>query len=198
VPLIAVVLFVLAGCGQSTSPSLVGGDTKGSTATWRPDLPTVSQVVRTDPRTTKAAALLDNKAYPILSYLDREHTRFHLILAPTNEAFDALPAAIVARLAVDPDPDDFIGAVIRMHFAEDTDVRLEELAGGTDIRASRTRLTYTSVDGVGHVDYATVVDSITAANGHVYLIDTVLIPPCTVDVGQNASPTHAPCETWYE
>ena len=114
-------------------------------------------------------------------------------------AFDALPAAVARRLAGEGgDPGSFVRAVVGMHWAEDIDVHLDELVSGTDIQMAKSRVTYTLVGGVGHLDYAVVVDALPGSNGYVYLIDTVLIPPCEVDVGQDPAPTHAPCAKWLE
>jgi hypothetical protein len=169
-------------------------------ATLRPDLGAVWDVVRDDPRMARAAALLDDPAYPLLTILEDHHdNRFHTLFAPSNEAFDALPDAIAARLAGEgEDPDRFIKDVITMHWAENAELDPSQLASGTAIHAARTHLTYTFADGVRYVDYAAVIDVLPAANGYVYLIDTVLIPPCIVDVGQADPPPHEPCPAWLE
>jgi hypothetical protein len=200
---VAVAAFIaLAGCGQA-APSATprqADQLTGGAATFRPGLEPIWEVVRADPRMARAAALLDDPAYPLLTILEDHHdNRFHTLFAPSNEAFDALPDAIAARLAGEgEDPDRFIKDVITMHWAEDADLDPSRLASGTAIHAARTHLTYTVVDGDAFVDYASVVDVLPAANGYVYLIDTVLIPPCIVDVGQAEPPAHEPCPGWLE
>lgn len=200
--LVAGALIGLTACSQPTpsaTPMFEVPRPSGA-ATFRPELSMIWEIVRSDPRMTRAAALLDDPAYPLLTLLEsHDDYRFHTLFVPTNEAFDALPDALARRLAGEgQDPNRFIHNVIAMHWIENADVHLDDLASGTALHAARTHLTYTVADGVAHVDYAKVVDTVPGANGYVYLIDTVLIPPCVVDVGQADPPTHEPCPTWLE
>lgn len=194
-------LFVLAGCDLATisSPSAEPQAAPRS-STLQSDRPTVSEIVRTDPRMSRANDLLDASALPLLTLIQEEQGRRpHTLFVPVDEAFDALPEAVTERLAGQgDDAARFTEMVIAMHWVEDADLRLDEMPTGSAVPTGRTHLTYTVVEGVGHLDYATVLESIPAANGHVYLIDTVLIPPCQVDIGQDSPPTHAPCETWLQ
>jgi uncharacterized surface protein with fasciclin (FAS1) repeats len=205
----------LSACGQaapSTSSAPSAGEPRASRSAeatsfpdraaptpLRPGLPTIQEIVRTDPRMARGKELLNSSPEPILSIIEAEPGRAFTFLVPSNEAFDALADAIVRRLAGEGEnPDSFIRSVIGMHWAEDIDVHLDEMASGTDIQMAKSRVTYTMVDGVGHLDYALVLDAVPGSNGYVYLIDTVLIPPCEIDVGQKPSPTHAPCATWLQ
>lgn len=214
--LLIAALISLSACGQaieSTSPGpSVEQPPAQSSATEPPNLPsippatglrpglqTVQQIIRTDPRMARAAALFNDSAYPILSIIEGHPGRYFTFFAPSNEAFDALPDAVARRLAGEgSDPDAFIRYLITMHVAENIDVHLDEMASGTDIQMQRSRVTYTVVDDEGRLDYAVVLDALPGSNGYVYLIDTVLIPPCEVDIGQDPAPTHAPCDKWLE
>jgi uncharacterized surface protein with fasciclin (FAS1) repeats len=199
-------LFVLAGCDLATIPSpsaeppAAPQSAAPQSATLQTDRPTVSEIVRTDPRTSRASDLLDASALPLLTLIEKENGRRpHTLFVPVNEAFDAVPKAVTQRLAGEgDDAAAFTEMVVAMHWVEGADLRLDAMPTGSAIPTGRTHLTYRLVEGIGHVDYAAVLESIPAANGHVYLIDTVLVPPCQVDIGQDSPPTHAPCETWLQ
>lgn len=211
--LLIAALISLSACGQATQSAPPTGAPRASEPATeapyvpsipqptglRPGLQTIQEIVRTDPRMTRGAVLLNSAPEPILSIIEAERGRAFTFFVPSDEAFDALPDAVARRLAGDgDDPDGFIRSVIGMHWTEDKDVHLNELASGTDIQMAKSRVTYTVVDGVGHLDYAVVLDALPGSNGYVYLIDTVLIPPCEVDIGQDPAPTHAPCDKWLE
>ncbi len=166
----------------------------------RPDLPTVMDIVRSDPRMSRATAMLDNVGYPLLSILAGfDYPRFHTLFAPTDEAIEALPDAVLRRLAGEgSDAASFVRRLVTMHWVEDTDLDLSTVADGTEIHTAQSHVTFTVADGIRYLDYAVVLDSLRASNGYVYLIDAVLIPPCESDVGQIPAPTHAPCQKWLE
>jgi hypothetical protein len=167
--------------------------------TMRPGLPTITEIVSTDPRMARAAVLLNSQPLVILRAIAAHTDRFFTVFAPSNQAIDALPDAVVRRLAGEGEyADVFTRQLVSMHWAGGADWDLSSVASGTSLAMSQSRVRYTTKDGVGYVDYAAILDVVPAANGYVYLIDTVLLPPCESDVGQEPAPTHAPCDTWLE
>jgi OOP family OmpA-OmpF porin len=142
-----------------------------SSTTVPPDFATVGEIVATDPQFGLLSVLLDE------SGLDAELADPGAdpvtLFAPTDDAFDDVPADVIAELRADPD---LLHRVLRHHVvaerlavADLVDGPLATLDGG-DIEVAVTAETVT-------VDGATIDDpDIAAANGLVHGIDRLLVP----------------------
>jgi uncharacterized surface protein with fasciclin (FAS1) repeats len=115
------------------------------------------------------------------------------VFAPTDDAFDALPAGVLDALLADPTGD--LANVLLYHV-----VGANALAGDlNDGDALATLLgpdvNVSIMDGTVMINGATVVVAdIIAANGVVHVIDAVLTPPTVVDIVVD-SPDHETLET---
>jgi uncharacterized surface protein with fasciclin (FAS1) repeats len=97
------------------------------------------------------------------------------VFAPSDDAFKAVPAATLDKLSRDPE---FLKAVLNQHLVPGL-VKSSQIEGSQTLTtAGGTKL---NVSKAG--DYMTIEDSlvtkpdITAGNGVVHLIDSVLLPP---------------------
>ncbi len=117
------------------------------------------------------------------------------VFAPTDDAFDALPAGTVEALLSDPE-----GALtdILLYHVLGADVRSTDLSDGqTATTLNGKDITVTiNTDGVFINDAQVTVADIVADNGVVHVIDAVLLPPrvTVVDIIVN-SPDHETLET---
>jgi len=99
------------------------------------------------------------------------------VFAPTNEAFDKLPADVLASLT-DPDNVDDLINVLTYHVVSGAVIRSTDLAEGAMVTAlNGETLTVTSLDPPTINESVVIAADILASNGVVHLIDTVLVPP---------------------
>ncbi len=97
------------------------------------------------------------------------------MFAPTNEAFAALPAGVLAKL-VKPENKDALTKILTYHLISGN-VPSTEVKAGTVKTLEGDTITLTTADGVGVNDAKVVKADITADNGVVHEINAVLLPP---------------------
>jgi uncharacterized surface protein with fasciclin (FAS1) repeats len=98
------------------------------------------------------------------------------VFAPTNAAFDKLPAGTVEGL-LQPEKQDDLKAVLKYHVAPGT-YEQPALKDGMQLgMADGKRVAIKIVDGKVTVNGANILASIRASNGVVHVIDAVLLPP---------------------
>ena len=101
------------------------------------------------------------------------------VFAPTNEAFEALPAGLLDKLLL-PENKDALTAILTYHVVA-AEVPSSAVEAGKAASVEGSELTL-ATDGGVTVDGATVVTAdVEASNGVIHVIDKVLVPP-TVDV----------------
>jgi len=102
------------------------------------------------------------------------------LFAPTDDAFAALPPDALDWLRNDDNVRD-LQVVYDHHVLRGThtlsDLRSEVEAGASEVEALQIPIQLTLVDGVLHVDGATVIEGdIEAVNGVIHVVDAVMIP----------------------
>ncbi len=117
------------------------------------------------------------------------------VFAPTDAAFDALPAGVLDALLADPTGD--LADILLYHVASGN-VLSGDLSDGQMITTLFGEDVTVSIDGDGNVminNAMVTVADVTADNGVVHVIDAVLLPPTTtvVDIIVN-SPDHETLE----
>lgn len=97
------------------------------------------------------------------------------VFAPTDAAFEALPAGTLDDLLADPEA---LADVLTYHVV-DGDVLSSDLTDGMEVEALNGDTLTITIDGdTVKVNDATVTTAdIEASNGVIHVIDTVLIPP---------------------
>lgn len=114
----------------------------------------------------------------------------YTVLAPTNDAFDALPAGVLDNLLL-PENQQVLTDILTYHVLEGSvDSTAVSAAAGTEVSTlNGDTISVTEMDGNLMVDDATVVTpDIDATNGIVHVIDQVLVP-AGVDVSALATST---------
>lgn len=97
------------------------------------------------------------------------------VFAPTNAAFEALPAGTVENL-LEPENVDDLRHILQHHVVPSVYTAASLRDGQTLGMVDGNRVTIHVADGRIMVDDATVVASIPASNGIVHVIDRVLLP----------------------
>jgi uncharacterized surface protein with fasciclin (FAS1) repeats len=100
----------------------------------------------------------------------------YTVFAPTNAAFEALPAGTVDSLLL-PENKATLAGILKHHAAVPI-LALSDLQDGQQIGMSDGKKDTIHKDGdVVHVDGALIVGTVHAMNGVVYVVDGVLLPP---------------------
>ena len=98
------------------------------------------------------------------------------VFAPTNAAFDKLPAGTVDGL-LKPESKDALRNVLEYHVAVGV-YKLENLRDGQKLnQVNLDDVVIGAKDGKYTVNGANIVATVPASNGVVYVIDAVLLPP---------------------
>lgn len=99
-----------------------------------------------------------------------------MVFAPTNEAFDALPAGTVENL-LKPENKDALANILKYHvtpgnYSKDFLKKFKKLgqSNGVDVKVTKD-------DSDVFIGEAKIIASIPAGNGIVHVIDKVLLPP---------------------
>jgi uncharacterized surface protein with fasciclin (FAS1) repeats len=101
------------------------------------------------------------------------------VLAPTDDAFAALPAGLVDCLLL-PESQDTLSSILTYHVISGA-VTSGDLADGEVATVQTENVTVDLTDGV-KVNNATVIQAdVTTSNGVIHAIDAVLVPP-SIDV----------------
>ena len=98
------------------------------------------------------------------------------VFAPTNAAFDKLPAGTVEDL-LKPENKKTLMRIITFHAAPGT-YKLKDLKDGVTIgQATGDNVTIEVKEEVIYVNGAKVLGTVEASNGVVHVVDAVLLPP---------------------
>lgn len=172
----------LPAVGQSV-PQPAGG---GGGGTFDPSKPMTAEAdtsvlarAKADPRLTRLVALVEASGQA--SMLQSENVT---LLAPSNEAFDRLPKGDLDRLLGEAGSSD-LKELVRAHVLFQT-VASSQLSAGQRQRTFGGRRLLVGRDGAGKptVGGARIVQAdITASNGVIHIIDTVLVPPARTLLG---------------
>ncbi|NNE56161.1 MAG: T9SS type A sorting domain-containing protein, partial [Flavobacteriales bacterium] len=102
------------------------------------------------------------------------------VFAPTDDAFDALPAGTLDELLMDPTG--ALADILLYHVAAGATFSADLMDGQTITMLSTTDVTVTiNMDGVFINDAMVTVVDLEADNGVVHVIDAVLLPPTSVN-----------------
>lgn len=99
----------------------------------------------------------------------------YTVFAPTNAAFDKLPAGTVEGLLA-PEKKADLTAILKHHAAVPILQASDMHDGQTMAMSDGTKVTFHVSDGKVMVDDATILASINTMNGVVHVVDTVLLP----------------------
>jgi uncharacterized surface protein with fasciclin (FAS1) repeats len=98
------------------------------------------------------------------------------VFAPTNDAFNLLPAGTVEGL-LKPESKDALRNILEYHVAVGV-YKLENLKDGQTInQVNLDNITIGVKDGKYTVNGANILGTVPASNGLVYVVDAVLLPP---------------------
>lgn len=98
------------------------------------------------------------------------------VFAPTNDAFNLLPAGTVEGL-LKPESKDALRNILEYHVSVGV-YKLENLKDGQTInQVNLDNITIGVKDGKYTVNGANILGTVPASNGVVYVIDAVLLPP---------------------
>ena len=173
-------LFILMGllsCGQQNASQTAtaeeqpvgGGQSSVKDETSEPDV--VRVAVSSPVHTTLVAALQAAEYVDALS-----NAGPFTVFAPTNEAFDKLPAGTVEDL-LKPESKDALRNILEYHVYVGA-MKEDYIQDGMTLnQVNLDNITLTKKDGKITVNGANVVGVVKASNGYVYVIDAVLLPP---------------------
>jgi uncharacterized surface protein with fasciclin (FAS1) repeats len=122
--------------------------------------------------TTLVAAV---KAADLVAALDSPGG-IYTVFAPTNAAFDALPAGTVDGL-LEPGRKAELRKVVQHHAAVPIVPLANMREGETLTMADGSKVTFHRDGDKVKVDGATILGSVNAVNGVVYVVDQVILPP---------------------
>lgn len=175
--LIFLIALLAVGCGQPTTTNesatvaepLGGGQSTVQDETSEPDV--VRIAVGSPDHTTLVAALKSAKYVDALS-----NAGPFTVFAPTNAAFDKLPAGTVESL-LKPENADALKNILEYHVYVGV-IKEEYVQDGMKLnQVNLDNVTLNKKDGKITVNGANVLGVAKASNGVVYIIDTVLLPP---------------------
>jgi uncharacterized surface protein with fasciclin (FAS1) repeats len=98
------------------------------------------------------------------------------VFAPTNAAFEALPAGTVEGL-LKPEAADDLREILKYHVTTSALETSSFTDGQTLAMANGKKVTIGVVDGKYTINGANIVASVKASNGMLHVIDAVLLPP---------------------
>lgn len=98
------------------------------------------------------------------------------VFAPTNAAFDKLPAGTVDNL-LKPENVSQLEDILQYHVSLGV-YTTEQLTDGRKMgQVNGSNVTFSNVDGKVKINDANIVASIPASNGIIHVIDAVILPP---------------------
>ncbi len=176
--LLYVPLLLLLACGQQQpagtdtavdETATGGGQSTVQDETSEPDV--VRVAVNSPVHTTLVAALKGAEYVDALS-----NAGPFTVFAPTNEAFDKLPAGTVENL-LKPENKDALRNILEYHVFVGG-IKEEYVKDGMTLnQVNLDNVTLNKKDGKITVNGANVLGIVKATNGLVYVIDAVLLPP---------------------
>ena len=165
---------------DSTSPTTIAPTTNSSMAATSNPSTTANTIVDVASSNPDFSTLVSAvKAAGLAETLSS--TGPFTVFAPTNAAFEKLPAGTLASL-LNPENKQKLADILTYHvvagkvMAADVKTGTVKTANGADFNVTVNGTTVTITDGEGNT--ATVVKTdIPAANGVIHVLDTVLLPP---------------------
>lgn len=100
----------------------------------------------------------------------------YTVFAPTNEAFEALPAGTVEKL-LKPANKDELTKILTYHVIAGEEIMAADITAGKVATVEGQKLDITTDDGVQVNGVTVVTADVDASNGVIHAIDGVLIPP---------------------
>ncbi len=184
-PLAVLATFLLFACGgsptngdTSTATSSAGAAPDGGQSTVQDDQSqknVVGVAVGSADHTTLVTAV---KAAELVDALSNAGP--FTVFAPTNAAFDALPAGTVEGL-LEPEKKSDLQDILQYHVAVGV-FKPEMLRDGQTLgMVNGGNAKITVKDGKVMINDAAVVASVPASNGIVHVIDKVILPPAPVN-----------------
>ena len=172
VPTLAVAL--VSGCGAPADDAAPAAAAAGGGASAVKDDVSSPDVVKiavgSADHTTLVTAL---KAADLVDVMSA--TGPYTVFAPTNAAFELLPAGTVEGL-LKPEKKSDLSRILQHHVTTSA-LNLDFFENGQEIgMVDGTKATITHRDGATYIDDAKVVASIRASNGWVHVIDKVVLP----------------------
>jgi len=175
---IAAALFIIAACGNKTETPAADDASTSGYAGWsgnavdsesKQDI--VKIAVGSADHTTLVAALT------AADYVDDlQNVGPFTVFAPTNDAFKKLPAGTVEDL-VKPENKDKLQTILEYHVFVSS-LQPEQLTDGKVLNmVNLDNATIKNVNGKISINGANIIATVPAANGMVYVIDNVLLPP---------------------
>jgi uncharacterized surface protein with fasciclin (FAS1) repeats len=171
--LLFVLTLALASCQgdrepQSDAARVGGGSASIADSTSQPDVTRIA--IGSPDHTTLVAALKAADLVDVMSTVGP-----FTVFAPTNAAFDKLPAGTVEEL-LKPENKSKLARILQHHVTTSA-LELDFFNDGQSLNmVPGTRVTITRRDGATYVGGAKVIASVRASNGWVHVIDTVLLP----------------------
>lgn len=101
------------------------------------------------------------------------------VFAPTDEAFEALPAGLLDALLL-PENVDALTSILTYHVLP-AEVMAADVSAGEVATVEGSTIEITTDGGVMVNDATVIATDVEASNGVIHVIDTVIVPP-TVDV----------------
>jgi uncharacterized surface protein with fasciclin (FAS1) repeats len=177
-------LLVLGACSSSDPEGTASADTTSPTtmaatapSTSAPEAQTIVDVAASNPQFSTLVAAV--KAAGLAETLSGEGP--FTVFAPTNEAFEQLPAGTVETL-LKPENKDQLTGVLTYHvvagqvMAADVEPGTVKTVNGASFTVSIDGGEVVITDGQGNKSKVVKTD-ISASNGVIHVIDTVLLPP---------------------
>lgn len=176
-PILVSVILGLSSCGggKQEATSLVAEAPVGAGQSAVKDDESQKDVVRVAVGSTDHTTLVT--ALKTAEYVDvLSNAGPFTVFAPTNAAFDLLPAGTVEGL-LKPESKDALRNILEYHVAVGV-YKLENLKDGQTInQVNLDNVTIGVKDGKYTVNGANIVATVPASNGVVYVVDKVLLPP---------------------
>lgn len=167
----------LSSCGSKTQQpgDAVAGEPAGAGQSAVKDDESQKDVVRVAVGSPDHTTLVT--ALKAASYVDvLSNAGPFTVFAPTNAAFDKLPAGTVEGL-LKPESKDALRNILEYHVAVGV-YKLENLANGQKInQVNLDNIAIGVENGKYTVNGANILGTVPASNGVVYVIDAVLLPP---------------------
>jgi uncharacterized surface protein with fasciclin (FAS1) repeats len=174
----AIAMFAAACSSDSSTTSAASAGTESmSSATPDTSSMTITDIAAANPDFSTLVAAID--AGGLTETLSGEGP--YTVFAPTNAAFEALPAGTLDSL-IKPANKDQLAEILTYHvvagevMAADVTPGNVTTVNGADLTVSEDMGTVSITDGQGNTAQVTATD-IVASNGVIHVIDAVLLPP---------------------